>query len=246
MDCTVVTWEKGAGKESQSAFFDVPLVDGESYDAALSVEDDTYQLIGEDVVYTPDVTVSGDALNNTPVSVNVIGGGMATGSGKYTLGDTADLRAVANDGYVFAGWYQGGQLITRDEHYSFGVREAADLTAVFLSTDVTMTLDREYLAVQCEPGQTVTEQLKLSVEPEQWAEFVTWSVDATEENSNVLTVDENGTVTVQEPGMAYVVATASFKGHTFSARCRFDVTAESIEEQLREVQEHAKTEYSAR
>lgn len=239
MDCTVVTWEKGSGKESQSAFFDVPLVDGESYDAALSVNNDAYQLIGVDAVYTPDVTVSGDALNNTPVSVNVIGGGVTAGSGKYTLGDTADLTAAADDGYIFAGWYQDGHLITRDEHYSFSVRETVDLTAVFLSTDVTISLDREYLAVQCEPGQTVTEQLKLSLDPEEWAEFVSWSVDATEENANVLTVDENGTVTVQEPGIAYVVATASFKGHTFSTRCRFDVTGESIEEQLQEVQEQS-------
>lgn len=54
---------------------------------------------------------------------NTIEGGSISGTGKYNKGSTVTIRAIANDGYVFEGWYDGEDLISGLAEYIFFMPE---------------------------------------------------------------------------------------------------------------------------
>ena len=79
--------------------------------------------VTEDVTYfavfrsDPKVTVSVEATDENGASLTGKGAGKyvvgtITGAGKYAPGKKATLKATANKGYVFAGWYDGGRGAT--------------------------------------------------------------------------------------------------------------------------------------
>jgi hypothetical protein len=62
-------------------------------------------------------------------------GGTATGAGIYIKGNTAVLKAEPAEGYLFDGWYDGPELVSGQEEYSFTVEGDAALTAKFLEAE---------------------------------------------------------------------------------------------------------------
>ena len=58
-------------------------------------------------------------------------GGNTTGDGIYDNGETATVTATPDEGYIFKGWYENGQLVSNDASYSFTVTENRTLTAKF-------------------------------------------------------------------------------------------------------------------
>lgn len=70
-----------------------------------------------------------------PIAVNaaknIENGGVIFGLEAYRPGQTAELRAVANSGYTFTGWYEGGVLQTTSDIYTFTVIGNRDLVAMF-------------------------------------------------------------------------------------------------------------------
>lgn len=65
-------------------------------------------------------------------AVDPAGSGNVTGAGKYDDGSTANLKAIANDGYAFGQWKESGTAVHNSPDYSFTVDRDRDLTAEFL------------------------------------------------------------------------------------------------------------------
>ncbi len=83
-----------------------------------------------------------------------------------------------------------------------------------------LALDREYLILA--PGESVA--LAVTGVDEAWLPYVTWHWEPAEENVDtlILTVAD-GKVTAMTAGTAYVIASLTAGGETYSARCRVDV-----------------------
>ena len=75
-------------------------------------------------------------------------------------------------------------------------------------------------------GETASYQLRAEVTPVQWAEDLEWSVTP----KNILDVDEEGVLTLLNPGTAYVKATVKHGTYEFSTTCRVLVVNEKAEE----------------
>ncbi|MDE7102005.1 MAG: InlB B-repeat-containing protein, partial [Bacteroidales bacterium] len=67
-------------------------------------------------------------------------GGRIFGDGEYAEGEEATIRATANTGYAFEGWYDGTTLVTTDNPYKFTVTADVTYTAKFR--------EREYVEVE--------------------------------------------------------------------------------------------------
>lgn len=59
------------------------------------------------------------------------GAGTYTGNGEYADGETVSLSATANDGYVFEGWMDSGDVISTDPTYQFSADRPYVLEARF-------------------------------------------------------------------------------------------------------------------
>ena len=78
-----------------------------------------------------------EVRNTIPASCTVTvlsspeAGGTVSGGGEYDAGASAAVKATANDGYDFAGWYEGETLVCEDAVYSFTAEADRNLTAIF-------------------------------------------------------------------------------------------------------------------
>ena len=70
-----------------------------------------------------------------PISIqaipNILNAGVILGLQEYRTGDTAELRAIANSGYTFDGWYENGTLLTTADTYTFAVTGSRSLSVIF-------------------------------------------------------------------------------------------------------------------
>lgn len=57
--------------------------------------------------------------------------GTVTGGGSYTEGDTVTLRATAQNGYEFTGWYNGNSKVSDNNPYTFTASQDLTLVARF-------------------------------------------------------------------------------------------------------------------
>lgn len=65
------------------------------------------------------------------INANSSGGGTVSGGGEYKNGDKVTLNAVADDGYLFDGWYSDGIKVSSSQTYTFTANENASITASF-------------------------------------------------------------------------------------------------------------------
>lgn len=78
------------------------------------------------------------------VSASPAAGGSVSGGGSKEVGTNCTVKATANSGYAFAGWYEGNSLVSNAASYTFLVDSERTLEARFVeSTDVTLTLQAE-------------------------------------------------------------------------------------------------------
>ena len=68
---------------------------------------------------------------NISASVNPEIAGTVSGTGDYLPGTEATLTATANNGYVFANWTEGGNVVSENAVYTFTVEAARSLVANF-------------------------------------------------------------------------------------------------------------------
>lgn len=88
---------------------------------------------------------------NISASINLSGAGTITGTGSYTYGSTAQLKAIPNDGYKFLYWTENGNIVSTSDQYSFTVTTNRTLVANFEKEIVQYTL-----TVNCDEGGMVT------------------------------------------------------------------------------------------
>lgn len=69
------------------------------------------------------------------VTVEPDGAGITLGQGIRQDGNFAKVEAAAQEGYEFAGWYEGSELLSVDAEYRFRVERDIELTAKFDKTD---------------------------------------------------------------------------------------------------------------
>ena len=54
-----------------------------------------------------------------------------SGAGQYPLGETVELQAVPSKGYTFLGWYENGVLVSKENPYTYYVKDDLNLIAKF-------------------------------------------------------------------------------------------------------------------
>ena len=70
-------------------------------------------------------------------------GGLVSGSGTYSHGETVALTATANDGYHFVNWTKNGNQVSTNATYTFTATETADFVAHFEHTIITHEVTTE-------------------------------------------------------------------------------------------------------
>ena len=79
-----------------------------------------------------DVSQNGDVT----IKCAILEGGSVTGVGSHIRGDAVVLNAIPNNGYRFAGWFDGDALVCCNEVYSFTATHDRNLTAKFYRDDL--------------------------------------------------------------------------------------------------------------
>jgi len=78
---------------------------------------------------------------NVNVTVNPDYSGTITGAGSHLGGQTVNLKATPNLGYVFSGWVQGANVLSNAADYSFVMPAGnVNLTASFVSDPTSVTI----------------------------------------------------------------------------------------------------------
>lgn len=114
----------------------------------------TYSYFFEIYYSTPSGTVTVNDLDNLTVTifehpvtltleVNDETMGRVTGAGRYEMGATVTIEAIANTGYEFLAWMSGTETVAQTAEYTFELTSDSSLTAVFeevIPDFVTLTL----------------------------------------------------------------------------------------------------------
>ena len=101
--------------------------DERMYQYALPLESENTSLVPSPT----SKTIKLGTLYNVEVAVNDNAMGTATGAGEFLAGETATVTATANDGYRFANWHNGTEVVSTDKTYTFSVTGHITLTANF-------------------------------------------------------------------------------------------------------------------
>ncbi|MBE6337981.1 MAG: Omp28-related outer membrane protein [Lentimicrobiaceae bacterium] len=92
------------------------------------------------ITFTPDgaegdiiapIVINFTAGEPVQAVANPVEGGTVEGTGSYQVGETATLKAIENDGYVFLNWTEDGEVVSDEMEYSFVVERATNLVANF-------------------------------------------------------------------------------------------------------------------
>lgn len=73
------------------------------------------------------------SLSDCIVTITEANGGTVSGDGIYAYSESVTLTATPEYGYRFVGWYNGSELVTTEESYSFTATENVVLTPKFIA-----------------------------------------------------------------------------------------------------------------
>ena len=128
--------------------------------------DSTSTVLSENAEYTTSTSGSKNWVTNINVNfainiytINVTageGGSASASAATVEHGSEVTLTAVANDGYEFAGWYNGDVLVSNEANYTFTVTSDINYTARFNKTVVNPTKFAIHVTVASTDGTTVT------------------------------------------------------------------------------------------
>lgn len=147
---------------------------------------------------------------------NILNAGVILGLQEYRAGETAELRAIANSGYTFDGWYENGSLVTTEDRYSFTVTGSRDLAVIFTpisgSGPVTITPGGSSVTLTWPPVQNAV------------AYSVTLFSDAAMQNPiATINLDANGKPTGRQNAPGKLVA--SFDGLSEATEYYYSISA---------------------
>ena len=97
------------------------------------------EIVSTDTEYSFTVTTNRRLVANFSIgtytisaSANPTDGGTVEGADEYTYGQTATLRATANENYNFTNWTEDNEVVSTDAEYSFTVTADRNLVANFI------------------------------------------------------------------------------------------------------------------
>ena len=97
------------------------------------------EIVSTDTEYSFTVTSNRRLVANFSIgtytitaSANPTNGGTVEGADEYTYGQTATLRATANENYNFTNWTEDNEVVSTDAEYSFTVTADRNLVANFI------------------------------------------------------------------------------------------------------------------
>jgi helix-turn-helix protein len=97
-------------------------------------------VVSEDASYTFTITTDRDLVANfeeeivyytVTLTANPAEGGEVAGEGTYEEGTEVTIEASANDGYTFAFWTEGDEIVSTEASYTFIINEDHDFVANF-------------------------------------------------------------------------------------------------------------------
>ena len=125
-------------------FFDIGLFEGKEVIANLylsSLDDSAIKvslISGGETINADEAFKAQDAKEIT-VKTEIKGNGFVSpNNAEYMSGDAITLIAVADDGYIFNGWYEGDTFMSPNALYTFTVVENVSLTARFLEASTSL------------------------------------------------------------------------------------------------------------
>ena len=121
-------------------------------------------------------------------------GGTVTGAGTYTPGASVSMHAVANTGYHFVNWTEGGTPVSTDQDYSFNVTTDRTLMANFaLNTyNVTASVSGGH-GTATPPTQNINYGANVTVDIKPDADY------------HAISVTDNGTPVMPVPTTSYAI-----------------------------------------
>ena len=118
------------------------------------------------------------------LTANPINGGTTSGGGLFDHGNTANINAVANAGYTFTNWTEGGVIVSVLPNYTFTVNSSRTLIANFVLTQYTVSLSSNpILGGLTSGGGTFSSGTSVTVNalPNSGYSFANWT-----ENGNIV------------------------------------------------------------
>ena len=132
MDYSFVEIDADRGEVGRKVYQDVSVTKGVSMKQHIDPEDNSKDLKNSNgQIINPNV-VKTDTSNPLKVEVTVEGIGCADSLYNLMPGDYVTLSATTDDNNEFLGWYdKNGNLITKDNNYSYSIKQSDKFTAKF-------------------------------------------------------------------------------------------------------------------
>ena len=187
---TSINGEKNVTKKKAPVGYQLPLVATPAVGYHfVNWSDSTSTVLSENAEYTTSTSGPKNWVTNIDVNfeINIYTINVAAGEGGSAMigtgtsatvehGDKVTLTAVANDGYEFAGWYDGDVLVSTDANYTFTATSDINYTARF--NEKGQTTYAIHITVASTDGTTVTNTLEGNVKAIIDGIGMEWATDA--------------------------------------------------------------------
>ncbi len=88
-------------------------------------------------------------------SSSPLAGGVTNGGGIFTLGSSVTVNAIANSGYVFHAWLEGGSPVSSSASYTFTIASSRNLVAQFTAQPASALFDFDTGLPSVQPYQSM-------------------------------------------------------------------------------------------
>ena len=223
MDYTVATIDSDIGETSRVNFFDVDIIKGQSMTGEVIADEfilENYTLEKEEGEVLEPTEVQED-IESFEVKTSTDGNGYVTESMTVTSGDYVTVSATPKEGYAFKGWYNGDELTSSDNEYSFVAKNNVTLTAKFAPIPKNVkSVSIDDISLNYKKSTT----LKPQIDADDGAKY---KVEYSTSNAKVATVDKNGKVTATKRGSGTATITCTVtdsNGNVVKDTCKVSVS----------------------
>lgn len=223
MDYTVATIDSDIGETSRVNFFDVDIIKGQSMTGEVIADEfilENYTLEKEEGEVLEPTEVQED-IESFEVKTSTDGNGYVTESMTVTSGDYVTVSATPKEGYAFKGWYNGDELTSSDNEYSFVAKNNITLTAKFAPIPKNVkSVSIDDISLNYKKSTT----LKPTIKADDGAKY---KVEYSTSNAKIATVDKNGKVTATKRGSGTATITCTVtdsNGNVVKDTCKVSVS----------------------
>ena len=184
---TSVTWSVEGATSAGTTISQSGLLKADTAEKSQSLKVTATSVQNNNVRASANVTLQ-DGYYNVSVYANPKEGGSVSGGGSVPNGNSAEVYAVANNGYSFTGWSINNKTVSTNNRYQFKVTGDMTVVANFEKTKAYVLLDA---SPECggkvsgggtfSPGNSVS----VTAEPSSGYKFVGWK-----ENGRIISTDK--------------------------------------------------------